>query len=102
VGASGFGLALGLPFALFALFPRWLQSIPRSGGWMTDIKVVLGFVELGLALKFLANADNVMQWNIFKREILIDCGLSFALPLCFYLSGIICVFIAQNPKGLAR
>lgn len=62
-GAAGFGLALGLPFALFALFPGWLQSLPRSGSWMTDVKVVLGFIELALAVKFLSNADLVEQWG---------------------------------------
>ena len=104
VGASGFGLALGLPFALFALFPRWLHSIPKSGGWMTDIKVVLGFVELGLALKFLANADNVMQWNIFKREILVGLWVIICLAIVLYLSGIIRVSHSSKPKrfGLAR
>ena len=51
-GAAGFGVAIGLPFALFAMFPRWLHLLPKSGGWMTDLKVVLGFVELALAVKF--------------------------------------------------
>ena len=74
VGAAGFGVALGLPFALFAMFPNWLQSLPKSGGWMTDVKVVLGFVELALAVKFLANADIVKQWGILKREIFVMHG----------------------------
>ena len=98
VGAAGFGLALGLPFALFALFPRWLQSIPRSGGWMTDVKVVLGFVELGLALKFLANADNVMQWNIFKREVLIALWVVIGLAIVLYLFGAIRISHSTKPK----
>ena len=104
VGAAGFGLALGLPFALFALFPRWLQSIPKSGGWMTDIKVVLGFVELALALKFLANADNVMQWNIFKREILIGLWVVIGLAIVLYLSGAIRISHSTKPKrfGIVR
>jgi len=104
VGAAGFGLALGLPFAVFALFPRWLQSIPKSGGWMTDIKVVLGFVELGLALKFLANADNVMQWNIFKREILIGLWVIIGLAIVLYLSGVIRISHSSKPKrfGMVR
>ncbi|HRF23809.1 MAG TPA: cytochrome c biogenesis protein CcdA, partial [Chitinophagaceae bacterium] len=63
VAAAGFGVALGLPFALFAMFPNWLKKMPKSGGWMTNIKVVLGFIELALAVKFLANADNVKQWG---------------------------------------
>jgi len=98
VGAAGFGLALGLPFALFALFPRWLQSIPRSGGWMTDVKVVLGFVELGLALKFLANADNVMQWNILKREVLIASWTLIGLAIVLYLFGAIRISHSTKPK----
>jgi len=98
VGAAGFGLALGLPFALFALFPKWLQSIPKSGGWMTDIKVVLGFVELALALKFLANADNVMQWNIFKREILIGLWVIIGLAIVLYLLGVIRISHSSKPK----
>ena len=68
-GMAGFGLALALPFALFALFPNWLNALPKSGGWLTTVKVVLGFVELALAFKFLSNADLVMHWGILKREI---------------------------------
>jgi thiol:disulfide interchange protein DsbD len=97
-GAGGFGLALGLPFALFALFPKWLQNIPKSGGWMTDIKVVLGFVELALAFKFLANADNVMQWNIFKREILIAIWVLIGAAIVLYLSGVIRISHSTRPK----
>ena len=98
VGAAGFGLALGLPFALFALFPRWLHSIPKSGGWMTDVKVVLGFVEIGLALKFLANADNVMQWNIFKREVLIALWVLIGLAIVLYLFGVIRISHSTKPQ----
>lgn len=86
-GAAGFGLALGLPFALFAMFPNWLQSIPKSGGWLTDVKVVLGFIELALAVKFLANADNVKQWGILKREIFIGLWIVIGLLTVLYLSG---------------
>jgi thiol:disulfide interchange protein DsbD len=53
---QAFGIALGLPFALFAMFPKWIQSIPKSGGWLKDVKVVLGFIEVALAIKFFANA----------------------------------------------
>ncbi len=87
VGAAGFGLALGLPFALFAMFPRWLQSLPKSGGWLTDVKVVLGFIELALAIKFLANADNVKQWGILKREIFIGSWVLIGLGTVLYLLG---------------
>jgi thiol:disulfide interchange protein DsbD len=86
-GAAGFGLALGLPFALFALFPKWLQSIPKSGGWMSDLKVVLGFIELALAIKFFANADNVKQWGILKREIFIGFWVLIGLAIVLYLAG---------------
>ncbi len=86
-GAAGFGLALGLPFALFALFPQWLHSIPKSGGWLTDVKVVLGFVELALAVKFLANADNVKQWGILKREVFIGLWVIIGILIVLYLIG---------------
>lgn len=85
VGAAGFGLALGLPFALFALFPNWLHSLPKSGGWMNDVKVVLGFIELALAVKFLANADNVEQWGIMKREVFIGAWVIIGIFIVIYL-----------------
>ncbi|MBL7741515.1 MAG: thioredoxin family protein [Chitinophagaceae bacterium] len=88
-GAAGFGLALGLPFALFAMFPHWLQSLPKSGGWMTDVKVVLGFLELALAVKFLSNADLVKQWGLLKREIFIGLWILFGLLTVLYLAGIL-------------
>ena len=68
-GMGGFGLALGLPFALFAAFPGWLNALPKSGGWLNTVKVVLGFLELALALKFLSNADLVMHWGLLKIEV---------------------------------
>ncbi|MDP4265037.1 MAG: thioredoxin family protein [Bacteroidota bacterium] len=86
-GAAGFGLALGLPFALFAMFPHWLQSLPKSGGWMTDVKVVLGFIELALAIKFLSNADLVKQWGLLKREVFIGLWVLIGLLIILYLSG---------------
>ncbi len=87
-GMTGFGVALGLPFALFALFPAWLNSLPKSGGWMTTVKVVLGFLEIGLALKFLSNADLVGHWGILKREIFIGIWLILALLMMLYLFGV--------------
>lgn len=87
VGAAGFGIALGLPFALFAMFPHWLQSLPKSGGWMTDVKVVLGFLELALAIKFLSNADLVKQWGLLKREIFIALWVLIGLLTVLYLLG---------------
>lgn len=86
-GAAGFGLALGLPFGLFALFPHWLQSLPRSGGWMTDVKVVLGFIELALAIKFLSNADLVAQWGLLKREVFLFFWIVIGLLTTFYVAG---------------
>ncbi|MES1223832.1 MAG: cytochrome c biogenesis protein CcdA, partial [Bacteroidota bacterium] len=88
-GAAGFGLSLGLPFALFALFPNWLHSLPKSGGWMTDVKVVLGFIELALAVKFLANADNVEQWGILRREVFVGLWIIIGVLIVLYLTGVL-------------
>jgi thiol:disulfide interchange protein DsbD len=87
-GMTGFGLALALPFALFALFPAWLNSLPKSGGWMTTVKVVLGFLELALAFKFLSNADLVGNWGLFKREIFLGVWIVLFVLLTLYLFGI--------------
>ncbi len=86
-GAAGFGLALGLPFALFAMFPQWLHSLPKSGGWMTDVKVILGFLELALAIKFLSNADLVQQWGLLKREIFVAAWIIIGILMVLYLFG---------------
>ena len=88
-GMGGFGLALALPFALFALFPNLLDSLPKSGGWLTTVKVVLGFLELGLAFKFLSNADLVMHWGLLKREIFIGIWVLVGAGLTLYLFGFI-------------
>lgn len=85
----GFGTALGLPFALFAMFPSWLNSLPKSGGWLNSVKVVLGFLELGMALKFLSNADLVEQWGILKRETFLVIWALIAFALALYLLGFI-------------
>ena len=87
VGMAGFGFALALPFGLLAFFPNLLKSIPRSGGWMTKVKVTLGFLELALALKFLSNADLVGHWGIIKREIFIGVWLVISILLFIYLLG---------------
>jgi len=86
-GAAGFGIALGLPFALFAMFPNWLKSLPKSGGWMTSVKVVLGFIELALAVKFLSNADLVKQWGLLKREVFIGLWVILSFLTVLYLLG---------------
>jgi thiol:disulfide interchange protein DsbD len=86
-GMGGFGLALALPFALFALFPNWLKAMPQSGGWLNTVKVVLGFIEIGLAFKFLSNADLVENWGILKREIFIGIWIATCVGLFLYLLG---------------
>ncbi|WP_299058568.1 thioredoxin family protein [uncultured Polaribacter sp.] len=84
-GMAGFGVSLGLPFALFAMFPNLMNALPKSGGWLTTTKVILGFLELALAFKFLSNADLVAHWNLLKIEpflilwILIFAGLALFL-----------------------
>jgi len=88
-GMGGFGLALALPFALFALFPSWMTSLPKSGGWLNTVKVVLGFVELALALKFLSNADLVKHWGILKIEPFLASWILIAIGLALYLFRII-------------
>ena len=88
-GMSGFGLALALPFGLFALFPNLLQSLPKSGGWMNTLKVILGFIELALAIKFLSNADLVGHWGIIKREIFIGLWILIFVLMIAYLFGLI-------------
>ncbi|HMJ48473.1 MAG TPA: cytochrome c biogenesis protein CcdA [Ferruginibacter sp.] len=88
-GMAGFGLALALPFGLFALFPNWLNSLPKSGGWLNTVKVVLGFIELGLAFKFLSNADLVKHWGLLKREIFIGLWIIIGIGLTLYLFGLL-------------
>jgi thiol:disulfide interchange protein DsbD len=88
-GMAGFGLALALPFGLFAAFPGWLNSLPRSGSWLNTVKVVLGFVELALAVKFLSNADLVEHWGILKREIFFGLWIVIGIGLALYLLGLI-------------
>ena len=86
-GMAGFGLALALPFALFAVFPNMLQAIPKSGGWLNSVKVVLGFLELAMAVKFLSNADLVEQWGIMKRELFMGIWIVIGLLTIIYLLG---------------
>jgi thiol:disulfide interchange protein DsbD len=86
-GMTGFGLALALPFALFALFPNLLNSLPKSGGWLNTTKVVLGFLELAFAFKFLSNSDLVGHWDILKREVFIGIWIVIFSGLTLYLFG---------------
>ena len=89
VGMFGFSLALALPFALFAAFPGWLNSLPKSGGWLNTVKVFLGFLELALAFKFLSNADLVVQGHFLERELFIAIWVGIFLILALYLFGFI-------------
>jgi thiol:disulfide interchange protein DsbD len=86
---SGFGLGLGIPFALFAMFPNLLKALPKSGGWLTVLKVVFGFIELAFALKFLSNADLVKQWGLLKRELFLGIWILICFLTALYLLGII-------------
>ena len=86
---SGFGIALGLPFAVFAAFPSMMNKLPKSGGWLNAVKVVLGFIELALALKFLSNADLVEQWGLIKRETFFLVWTIIFGGLTLYLFGLI-------------
>lgn len=86
-GMAGFGVALALPFGLFAAFPSWLNSLPKSGGWLNVVKVVLGFIELGLAFKFLSNADLVKHWGLLKIEPFLIIQVVIFLGLALYLFG---------------
>jgi thiol:disulfide interchange protein len=86
-GMVGFGTALALPFTLFALFPNWLNTLPKSGGWLNTVKVVLGFLEIALALKFLSNADMVAHWGFLKREVFVGVWILVFIGLGLYLIG---------------
>ena len=87
IGMLGFGLALALPFTIFALFPNLLSSLPKSGRWMNTFKVILGFLELGFAFKFLSNADLVEHWGLIKREIFIGIWFLIFLLMSIYMLG---------------
>lgn len=87
VGMLGFSMAIAIPFALFAAFPGWLNSLPKSGGWLNTVKVVLGFLELALAFKFLSNADLVMQYHLLERETFLAIWIAIFGVLSLYLFG---------------
>ena len=88
MGMLGFGLALALPFTLFAFFPKMLLSLPKSGRWMNTFKVILGFFELAFAFKFLSNADLVQNWGLLRREIYIGIWIVISFSLFLYLLGV--------------
>jgi len=87
IGMFGFALALAIPFTLFAIFPSWLESMPKSGGWLNTVKVVLGFLELALALKFLSVADMTNKWGILDREVFLVLWIVIFALLGIYLLG---------------
>ncbi len=87
VGMLGFSLAFAVPFTLFAIFPSWMQSLPKSGGWLNSVKVILGFIELALALKFLSVADLTYHWGILDREIYLGFWIVIAFLAGMYLLG---------------
>lgn len=87
VGMLGFSAAIALPFTLFAIFPGWMNSLPRSGGWLNTVKVVLGFLELALAFKFLSNADLVLQLHLLEREVFLAIWIAIFGALSLYLFG---------------
>jgi len=96
-GMAGFGLALALPFSLFAIFPQWLQSLPKSGGWLDTVKKVLAFLELALAFKFLSNADLVQHWGLLKREVFLGIWAVISIALALYLRGFL--LLPHDVKG---
>ncbi|MEM1337103.1 MAG: cytochrome c biogenesis protein CcdA [Bacteroidota bacterium] len=87
VGMFAFSLALALPFTLFAAFPKWMERLPKSGGWLQEVKMVLGFLELALALKFLSIADQVYHWRILDREVYLALWIVIFALLGFYMLG---------------
>jgi thiol:disulfide interchange protein len=87
VGMFGFSLAFALPFSLFAFFPSWLSNLPKSGGWLNSIKVVIGFLELALGLKFLSIADQTYHWHLLNREVYLAIWIIIFILMGFYLLG---------------
>jgi thiol:disulfide interchange protein len=102
VGMFAFGLALALPFGLFAMFPGWLNSLPKSGGWMDNVKITLGVVELALALKFLSTADLVRHWGILKFETFLGAWILLSVLLGVYQLGLLNWKGAKGAPGLLR
>lgn len=87
IGMLGFSIALAIPFALFAMFPSWLNALPKSGGWLNSVKVVLGFLELALGLKFLSNVDLAYHWHLFDREVFLVLWIVIFGLMGIYLLG---------------
>ncbi|CAN5416054.1 cytochrome c biogenesis protein CcdA [soil metagenome] len=87
LGMAAFSSAFAIPFTLFAAFPQWLKNLPRSGGWLNSVKVVLGFIELALALKFLSIADQVYHWGLLDREVFLSIWIVIFVLIGFYFLG---------------
>lgn len=102
IGMFGFGLGLALPFGLFAMFPGWLNSLPKSGGWMDNVKMTLGLVELALAFKFLSTADMAEQWKILRFETFLVIWIAVALVLALYQFGVLNWKGAKDKPGVTR
>lgn len=100
IGMLGFAVALAVPFMLFALFPSWLQGMPKSGGWLNTVKVVLGFIELALSLKFLSVADLAYGWGILDREVFVSLWVVIFGLLGMYLLGRLHLAGDAAPKGV--
>ena len=100
VGMLGFAIALALPFSLFAMFPRWMKRLPRSGGWMDSFKVVLAFLELALSLKFFSVADLAYGWHLLDREVFISLWVVIFLLLGLYLLGVFRFRHEEKTEGI--
>src|SRR5690606_13731060 len=87
LGVTAFAAVFSMPFFLLALFPSWLQALPKSGNWMDSVKITMGFLELAAALKFISNIDLVYQWEIITRPVFIAVWLAIALVATGYLLG---------------
>jgi len=100
VGMAGFATAFASPFVIFALFPRWLESLPQSGSWMNIVKVLLGFVELAAAFKFLSNADLVWQWGLISRPFTIAAWIAIFLLAGLYILGVYSLNHDDKPEKI--
>ncbi len=100
IGMAGFSAAFASPFVLFALFPRWLESLPKSGSWMNIVKVILGFIELAAAFKFLSNADLVWQWGLISRPFTIAAWIVIFFLTGLYILGVYSLNNANKPQTI--
>src|SRR6056297_253194 len=100
IGMAGFSTAFASPFVLFALFPRWLESLPKSGSWMNIVKVLLGFIELAAAIKFLSNADLVWEWGLISRPLTIAAWIAIFLMAGLYVLGMYTIKHESKPEQI--